>query len=104
MKLSLFAAVLALSTEAFAACAKPGQVCKRGDPDLCECNGNHVMKCESTLHFGRHRPKFAYRKRHYCFGPRKCSDGRCALLPTTSKGLPTTTSKGLPTTTPKRKI
>ncbi|KAH7251197.1 hypothetical protein BKA59DRAFT_509306 [Fusarium tricinctum] len=60
MKLSLFAAILALSTEAFAACAKPSQVCKRGDPDLCECNGNHVMRCESSVHFGNLRRKIHF--------------------------------------------
>ncbi|SPJ74191.1 uncharacterized protein FTOL_03921 [Fusarium torulosum] len=95
MKLSVFATILALSTEAFAACAKPGQVCKRGDPDLCECNGKHVMRCESSIHIGNRRPKFTYHRLYHCYAPRKCTDGKCPLLPTTiSKGLPTTTPKG----------
>ncbi|KAM0250759.1 hypothetical protein ACHAP5_001976 [Fusarium lateritium] len=58
MKLSLVAAVLAFSAEAFAACARTGQNCKRGAPDLCECNGDHIMKCNPSFYHRGEPRKF----------------------------------------------
>jgi hypothetical protein len=37
MKFSIVLAIAALSAETFA-CANIGQVCKKGDPDVCQCD------------------------------------------------------------------
>ncbi|KAF5567869.1 hypothetical protein FNAPI_443 [Fusarium napiforme] len=44
MKFSIVLAVAALSAETFA-CANIGQVCQKGDPDVCQCHAPLTLSC-----------------------------------------------------------
>ena len=43
MKLAILVAVAALSSEALSACANTWDKCTIGDPNKCQCNGNHIV-------------------------------------------------------------
>ncbi|KAH7184881.1 uncharacterized protein B0J16DRAFT_383938 [Fusarium flagelliforme] len=89
MKLAILVAVVALSSEALCACANTWDKCKPGDPNKCECNGKHIMKClPSFPHGGGHKLVFAYRKLYVCpkNWHRECVDGQCVRI---RKPMPT---------------
>ncbi|EXL76604.1 hypothetical protein FOPG_08707 [Fusarium oxysporum f. sp. conglutinans race 2 54008] len=48
MKFSIVLAVAALSAETFA-CANIGQVCQKGDPDVCQCDAPLTLSCRGDL-------------------------------------------------------
>ncbi|RKL38912.1 hypothetical protein BFJ72_g7042 [Fusarium proliferatum] len=47
MKFSIVLAVAALSAETFA-CANIGQVCQKGDPDVCQCGAPITLAAFAT--------------------------------------------------------
>ncbi|RKL05746.1 hypothetical protein BFJ63_vAg4993 [Fusarium oxysporum f. sp. narcissi] len=47
MKFSIVLAVAALSAETFA-CANIGQVCQKGDPDVCQCDAPLTLAAFTT--------------------------------------------------------
>ncbi|KAF5567364.1 hypothetical protein FPHYL_3267 [Fusarium phyllophilum] len=48
MKFSIVLAIAALSAETFA-CANIGQVCNKGDPDVCQCDAPLTLSCRGDL-------------------------------------------------------
>ncbi|KAF5249298.1 hypothetical protein FANTH_5379 [Fusarium anthophilum] len=47
MKFSIILAIAALSAETFA-CANIGQVCQKGDPDVCQCDAPLTLAAFTT--------------------------------------------------------
>lgn len=59
MKLAILVSVAALSSEALSACANTWDKCELGDPNKCECNGNHIVchgPFQSIIHLLTKRP------------------------------------------------
>ncbi|KAH7234847.1 uncharacterized protein BKA55DRAFT_695028 [Fusarium redolens] len=52
MKFSIVLAIAALSAETLA-CANIGQVCQKGDPDVCQCGAPLTLLCNRDLLPGR---------------------------------------------------
>ncbi|EXK28965.1 hypothetical protein FOXG_12285 [Fusarium oxysporum f. sp. lycopersici 4287] len=94
MKFSIILAVAALSAETFA-CANIGQVCQKGDPDVCQCDAPLTLSCRGDL---ATRPGGA-RRFHYQLGDicpllkrnGRCVNGKCVPGPRLTAVTPTPT-------------
>ncbi|CZR45437.1 uncharacterized protein FPRO_15388 [Fusarium proliferatum ET1] len=94
MKFSIVLAVAALSAETFA-CTNIGQVCQKGDPDVCQCGAPITLSCRADpLPRPGGTRRFRYQLGDICPLLKRngrCVNGKCVPGPRLTVVTPTPT-------------